>query len=305
LLSAAAEDLAYLRLPNDKKPPSHIEGRLATWVYGPTRQSQGHAAGVPGVRVVVEGGGRKIETKTDADGRYKVDVMGGRSYRVEFGAVDGFLVRGSGQEVMLPHYLSCGVADAGLGIEGQISGQVVDERGFPIPFFPVALESTPRYLRQHAVTDTAGRFQFPVRYPGPYYVTPSEELWTTPPALPPLNTAPIVVPVSTHVDAGTLRVPASVPVTIVELLIEDSAGKPAAGADVQFKQPDIFNAISYEAMPKADQRGRFQISLVAGQRYEIIASSDQNSPPGALDERAYVIIEAGPKPIRIRLAPFR
>lgn len=278
LLSAAAEDLQYLRTPDGEKSRSHIAGSVAAWVHDPSPQKQGRTVGIPGVPVFLEGAGRRIETKTDSGGRYRVDVAGGRAYRVEFGAVAGWLIRGS--------------------------GQVVDDNGLPVPFLPIALESTPRHLRQHAVTDAAGVFRFPLRYPGPYFVALSDELWQRPPELS-LNTTPITVPLSTGVDAGKLRVPASVRLVLVELVIEDSEGNPAAGAEVHFKQPNLFNAISYDAMPTADERGRFLISLVAGERYEFMPSYDRKTSTGTVYEEGRAVIRARPGPVRIRLAPFR
>ena len=305
LLAAAAEDLAYLRTPDQRKPRSHITGRVAQWLYDPVPGKEGRSVGIPNVPVVVTSGETRLEAKTDSDGRYTIPVESQRAYQVQFGSVEGLPIRG-GQQVWLPHYLACAFVGAGVAQDARVSGQVVDDAGLPVAFLPIALVSSPEYLQRHTMTDAAGRFQFHVPYPGPHKVTPSTDLWEKPPAVPPLTPAPLDVPRVGHVDTGPLRMPSMVKLVRIVLLYEDSEGKPAAGAHVTFRQPDIYNAISYDPFPTADERGAFSITVVPGQRYEVGAMYQKKTADGSASEEATVVITAtDSRPILIRLAPFR
>lgn len=302
-LRAAAEDLAYLRIPDAKKPPSHITGRVTKYVYDPSPGKEGRSVGIAGVPVIVTGRTTRLEAQTDAEGRYSIPVESGSAYQVDFGRVEGLSIRGSGQQIWLPHYRACAMANAGVAYDGRVSGQIVDALGLPVPFLPITLASSPRYLQRHTLTDADGRFQFDIRYPGPHVVTLATGLTQDTQALP-LTLAPLSVPAAGHVDAGQLRMPSSLKRTLVEILIEDSAGNPAAGAHVSFRQPDVFNADSYAPDPRADEKGAFRISLVAGQRLEVSAQYSRKTPAESVHEEGTVVIHA-PGLIRMRLAPFR
>lgn len=100
-LSMAAEDLKYLRLPDEQKPPSHIEGRVM--------RENVPLADVP---VIVTSGETRIEARTDRDGRYLIPVDTFRSYQIEFGrGADGLVIQEGRRQVLLPHHLACAVVD--------------------------------------------------------------------------------------------------------------------------------------------------------------------------------------------------
>lgn len=305
LLGAAGEDLEYLRLPDRQKPPGQISGRVMRRVYGPVFGEEGRDVAIAGVPVVLTRGETRLESKTDADGRYVIEVGPGE-YNVEFGSVDGLDIRG-GPPVSVPHYRACAIADGTVPYApARVSGQIVDERGLPIPFLPLVLLSSYRYLDEHTLTDLNGRFELPVRNPGLHIVSPSTDLWRNAPLPIALTPSPLTVPSGGHLDTGALRLPASVRLARVELFIRDSAGTPASGADVYFREAETRNATSYDPSPQADERGRFTVSLIAGERYEFIVSHDRKTPTGTESEEAYVTIVAGGRqPVRIRLAPVR
>ena len=297
-LRAAAEDLAYLRIPDEKKPGSQISGRVTRYVYDLSQGGGGHDVPIANVPVTVTGHGEKREARTDSDGRYAIPVQGGRTYQVTFGRVEGLKIRGAGQpaEISLPHYLSCATANAGALYDGRLSGQIVDGAGRPVPFLPITLVSSPRLLQQHMLTDASGHFQFAEVYPGAHDVVPSLSLWEGKRALPSLTPSPINVGPAARVDAGRLRLPAAPKMVLVEIVIETSAGQPAAGARVIFRQPEDYDLIEYA--PPADKTGTFRVTVVAGQRYRVEA--------GSVSETGETIFEAtGATPIRLRLAPPR
>lgn len=305
LLSAAGEDLEYLRLPDEQKPPSQISGRVTRRVYSPVFGDEGRDVAIAGVPVIVTRGSARLESKTDGDGRYVIDVRPGE-YNVDFGSVDGLTVRGT-PSVFVSHPRACAIANGTVPYApARISGQVVDERGLPVPFLPLVLLSSDRYLDEHTLTDIDGRFALPVRNAGPHIVSPSIDLWRNPPPPIALTPAPLTVPSGGHLDAGALRLPAAVRLARVELLIRDSAGAPASGASVYFRESSTRNATSYDPTPRADENGRFAVVLIAGERYEFIVSHERTSPTGSESEEVYVTIVAGRAPVvRLKTAPWR
>ena len=302
LLTQAAEDLAYLRIPDDKKPQSHITGTVMRPVYNLAGGGGARNVPVPNVPVTVRGSGTRVEAKTDSDGRYSIPVPTSGLLRVEFPRyVDGLSIR-SGAELTLPHYRACAVVDAFATYDGRVSGQIVDDRGRPVPFLPITLASSPRLLQQHILTDAEGRFAFAEVYPAAHDVVPSMSLWDQ--ALPPITAAPVTVAPAARVDMGVLPLPASMRMTLVEIHIVDSEGKPAADAYVTFRQPDEYRRI--DNAPRADKAGIFRVSVIAGRRYRVEAGYTRTTPAGAVHEKAEMVFEAtGLKPIQLRLAPSR
>jgi hypothetical protein len=246
----------------------------------------------------------RAEARTDADGRYSIPVEGRQAYQVRFGPIEGLAIRPSRQEVRLSNYRSCATVAASALYDGRLAGQIVDARGRPVPFLPISLLSSPRLLQQHTLTDAAGRFQFREVYPGAHDVAPSTSLWKGPRALPLLTQAPLAVAPAGRVDAGRLRLPSSLNMTLVQIIVETSDGRPATGAQVTFKQPDEYHAISYA--PAADQAGRFRVTVLAGRRYEVEAAHTRTTAAGTVFETGKVVVEAsGTAPVHLRLAPPR
>ncbi len=111
-LSGAAEDLRYLRLPDQQKPPSHIAGQVTRDVYDAAKKHTGDSLPVAGVSVIVTSGTTRLEVKTDRDGRYHIPVDVGRLYQVDFGrGADGLVIRGPSAPVSLRHSRACAVVD--------------------------------------------------------------------------------------------------------------------------------------------------------------------------------------------------
>lgn len=303
-LSHAAEDLAYLRIPDKDKPPSQVYGRVTRHVRDLSLRTPGEYVPVPDVTVTVTSGSSRLEVKTDSDGRYAVPIESHDFYQVDFARhVGGLSIRGS-EQVRLQHHRACAVVDARAIYDGRVVGQVVDDRGRPVPFMPITLASSPRLLQQHMLTDAAGRFEFAEVYPAEHDVVPSISLWQGSRALPPLTPTPLHVGPSARVDAGPLALPASMTMALVEIRIEDSTGKAAAGAYVTLRLPDEYGRIEYA--PEADHTGIFRVSLVAGQRYRVEASHTREAPTGAVYETGETVFEATAlKPIRLRLARSR
>lgn len=304
LLENAQEDLAYLRLPDKEKPTSHIAGRVARYVYEPYPGTGGDSVGIANVPVIVTRGDTRLETTTDSEGRYKVDVQPGEYY-VAFEAVDDFNTK-SGRFVSVPHYRTCAIADGGVRFGGTVVGQVVDDAGMPAAFLPVQIASTVQRRLEHTLTDAAGRFEFRVHHQPPHEIAVSVDLWPAVPDVPPLTREPLPDPRGGILDAGQLRLPEAIKLALVELIIVDSTGKPASGARVSFRQPTIRNATSYDPSPRADENGRFLVSLIAGERYEVIVGYTRETPTESEIEEAFVTIETPARgPIRIRLKPWQ
>ena len=308
-LRDAAEDLAYLRLPDEKKGTSRIIGQVLHQKVD-VSTSRSEFVPIPGVAVTVIDGDWKVETRTDQEGQYSVPVGSHRQYTVTFGGVEGLRLSAYPETVWIPHHRSCASVVASAHYDGRLSGQVVDSRGAPVPFFPLTLAPSPATsmggFERHAVTDVGGRFQFERLNPAPYVIAPSTTLWRGPFALSPLTASPVALGPSARVDAGVLRLPDAMKVTLLEIQLEDGEGKPAKGVYVYVKRPGSYDALFPDAGTATDDAGMFRVSLIAGRRYEIEARHTRYVSGRSIDEMVSAVIEAtGLKPIRLRLAPPR
>lgn len=299
LVSQAAEDLAYLRLPESEKGTSRVIGRVQRLVVDPASPvypTPSHP--LKGIRVRATDGTTASETVTQDDGTYSIQVPSDRYIDVSFGAVPGLRIYGDTQ-VHIPHWRACAVVNGYARYDSRLAGVVVDTGGRPLPFFPVSLLVSPHFERS-AMTDAAGRFEFAGVDPAAYHVAPNRRLWSGEHALPELTRRPVVVGVSSQVDAGRLVLPATLPTALIDGLVVDEDNRPAPRAEVLIR---LANSGSERIF--ADASGRFRATVVAGQLYELQASTPGDGWGAGRQEAKTTITAAAVTRVRLRLARSR
>lgn len=297
LLSQAAEDLAYLRLPDSEKGTSRVIGRVGHLVVDPAKPVYPQViTPLKGVRVKATDGTAGSETVTRDDGTYSLQVPAQRDIRVSFGAVPGLTINGAAH-VRIPHERACAVVDGYARYDNRMSGTVVDSRGRPLQFFPLSLLVPPHFERT-TMTDAGGRFEFAGVDRSAYHVAPNRRLWSDKEALPDLTRRPVVVGASGRVDAGRLELPAPMATALIDGFVVDEHNRPAPRAEVLIRL-----ATSGSERLFADDSGRFRVTVVAGHSYDLQASTRRDGWDTRLREARLTVTPSDRARVVLRLAP--
>lgn len=179
-VSQAEEDLAYLRGLANAKSGATLFGRLFRIVGDPEHGPYKEGPKMAGVKVVVTGAGKTIETVTNDAGEYKVTGLPPGDYDASpqlpenLGAVsnrdkeDNF-GRFTGREPLSLSEGSCGELSFTVRFNGSVSGRVLDAAGDPAKEVQVNLlwgEDSEKYW--YTWTDKEGYYKFVLVQPGTY-----------------------------------------------------------------------------------------------------------------------------------------
>lgn len=307
-LHAAQEDLAYLRLPDEKKNGSRVIGQVVYHSFD-TSSADGRLTRVPveNVPVRITNGLTTAETRTDREGRFSIQADWHRHYEVAFGSVNGLVVAGN-TSVWLPDYRACASVSAIARDDGRVMGIVEDSSGKPIPFFPLFLRTVPGpvpALEKRTMSGADGRFEFRDVQRARYVVGASGG----PPRLyagPDLSTE-YPIEVRGHVDrvqAGRVRLAALDRAVLVQGTVIGEDGRPASGARVSVARRNGYSTL---AELLTDESGVFRVSVIAGFGYEFIASMlrREGSREFLLDTKAAIPRADQDTSISLRLARSR
>lgn len=212
-VSEAKEDLEYIRGLADAAPDGMILGTVTRFV--PSFRDDGHTVyPIDGARVIATSGGRHFETRSNAEGEYRLPGLPAGSY-VFAVVLPGRLVPVPPRGGRLPWATievrdrGCAQVDYQTASDGRVRGRLLDARGQPIAgrsvfLFPArsAAESVKALSER---TDDRGRFEFAElpagryvlainiegrhpddaypRYPRVYYPASRTEVGATPLAL--------------------------------------------------------------------------------------------------------------------------
>ena len=315
LLTEAAEDLAYLRaIPKETPTLGRLVGRarLADMDFVNGRMTDDQAP-VPGVRLLVEGEGRRLNAVTKSDGTFELPAPPGH-YVMTAEAPAG-LSASSPIKFDLKDARGCASQNIYIRTDGRVSGQVVSWNGAPVPHLPVALMAPnhPDYRSLPARTDAEGRYEVKLVPPGKFLlsVDPFQERsfrpWHPPSilfpgTLEPVNAHVIEMTASARIVLPPFVLPSTPSFSVVSGKVVAADGVPIAGARVHL----YLDGKSYPSIGEpveTDQAGAFALALKNGESYRV---SVELYRPGAISLEGETRVKApATTPITIVLRPIR
>ncbi len=254
--------------------------RLSGTVVGPGQVP------VAGARVEATSAGGDDDVETDANGAWRMPVLGAGSYRVT-AAADGLAT--AVHEIELDGVTARDGVQFRLETGRQLQGVVVDAAGAPVAQADVAVHAS-RFDARHVTTGADGRFA----------ITGLARATLTVIALHGnVASAPIEVDLREG-PAGDLRL-ALAPAMIAGVVV-DPTGAPVPEARVGARRDGVVVATA-NGSDVADAAGRFEIGPLAAGEYRLRAEW-----PGTPDGNLYLTPEAGTAAagasgVRLTLAP--
>ena len=319
-VSQAEEDLAYLRGLANAKPGATLYGRLLRLVGDPEHGPYSEGPKMAGVKVVVTGGGKTIETATNEAGEYKVTGLPAGDYDAfprlpeNLGAVSSHdkrddFGRFTGREPVSLSEGSCGELSFTVRFNGSISGRVIDARGQPAKEVKVVLASGEDVEKDFDTwTDKEGYYKFVMVQPGSYLLG-FNLTWA------PDNDDPypktFYPGVKTRSEASLITVgegeqlkgyDMTLPPRLLERQLKVTVvwpdGKPAAGVNVDL---EINEATNPSRQIATDESGTALVSVFENHYYIIYAQGERaekpfHSPPIEL------LVDKTLKPIKLVLS---
>jgi protocatechuate 3,4-dioxygenase beta subunit len=174
-LSEASEDLEYIRGLSKAESGGQIFGSVKRFRRVNADVSHQPLGPMEGVRVTIEGGGKRLVAVTDGKGSYRAAGLRPGGYLVRIKAPDGLYPSDAQHKVEITDK-GCAVVDFTFQPNTSLSGQVFDEDSAPAPKILVDLipsdEINERYQRYilFVHTDDEGRFAFRTIPSGTYYL---------------------------------------------------------------------------------------------------------------------------------------
>lgn len=292
LLSQTADaDLDYLRR-------SLTATRTHGVIQGTATRSDPSTDGVvvppvpfAGARVLLSDGGRDREAVTGADGRYAFDVPPGR-YELRAEVPDGLYAEGLRADgrwtIEVRDERACAQANFAVRADGRITGRIVDARGQPLSGMSVDLLSRRPYISRYmrvglGVTTAAdGSYEFVRVAPGTYVIAVDtlrpdvtgrqREQVYAPGVMAESAARQLTLAASERVSAGDLVVPAALPLVSLRGVVRQADGLPVAGARVYIRGE--LRPVPWSGGPvTTDAEGRFAVTVMADQRYQLIAEA--------------------------------
>lgn len=272
-LSAAAEDLAYLRSLAAIKPgtPARVTGRVHLVEWSRPRGAKPRA--MPGVTITAIGEGRTVTARSDRDGAFELAGLPLGSYKVTVKAPEGY--EGGSQTVDIHDPRGCGPELLYVRYDGRVAGRAIDSGGNGVRGLPLELVATagPDNSGGGAPplrTWTAGNGTFEVRL-----VPPGRYLLTLPRAFnlghPNSAGAEVVVSAGARVRLPDFVLPEGIPIVTVEGVVVDPAGQPARDAHIVLSDSSEGpSAVGPRFTTGPD--GKFAFTVIDGRKYELHAS---------------------------------
>lgn len=319
-ISDADEDLAYLRGLANAKPGATLHGRLLRLIgdneHGPVKEGPKMA----GVKVVVTGEGKTLETLTDEKGEYSVTGLPAGEYDTfpqlpeGLGAVSNRDKRDdsgrfAGREPLRLVERGCGELSFAIQFDGRVSGRVVDAAGEPAKEVQVNLLSGEDSDKAwYTSTDKEGRYEFVLLQPGSYLLginlrwAPDEKNPYPKSFYPGVKTRTeaslLTVGEGERLKGYDMTLPPRLRERQVNVTVVWPDGKPAGEAGVSYSMTD---AKSFGARVETNDQGVAVLTLFENHNYLVYAN-------GRRSEKAFhtppveVLVDNTLKPLKLILS---
>lgn len=295
-VSDAEEDLTYLRgLKNASADGGTLYGSLKRIIgdleYGPAEEGPAMA----GVKVVISGEGRTIETTTNANGEFKATGLPPGEYDAfpdlpsNLGAIsnrdekDNF-GRFTGRKPQKLSDHSCAELSFIVQFNGTVSGTVLDAEGKPAK--EVQLNLVPGNngdSERWTWTNEEGRYEFPMVQPGSYLLgfnlkwVPDKDDPYPKTYYPGVKTrseaALITVGEGEKLKGYDMTLPQKLAERKVTVAVVWPDGSPAVGVDVYY---EISEGTSSDKTVETNKQGKAVLSLFENYRYIVYSTAERN-----------------------------
>ena len=296
-VSDADEDLTYLRaLKNASTGGGTLYGKLERIIgdleYGPSEEGPP----MSGVKVVISGEGRTLETTTNAKGEFKATGLPPGDYDAfpelpsNLGAISNQDEKGpfglfTGRRKLKLSDHSCAELNFIIQFNGTVSGVVLDAEGKPAK--EVQLNLVPGDngdKEQWTWTNGEGRYEFRMVQPGSYLLgfnlrwVPDKDDPYPKTYYPGVKTrseaALITIGEGERLKGYDMTLPPKLTEREVTATVVWPNGSPAVGVDVHY---EVSEGTSLGEMVKTDKQGKAVFNLFENYRYIVYSSAERNN----------------------------
>jgi hypothetical protein len=296
-LSFAADDLEYLRSLAIAKPGATLYGKLVRFIgdveHGPVKEGPKMA----GVKVVVTGEGKTIETVTNDAGEYRVSGLSPGDYDASPQLPDNLAAissrdqkdnfgRFTGREPIRLTDRGCGEINFSVQFNGIVSGRILDAAGEPAKEVHIRLGSADAEDKERWTwTDKEGYYEF-VRVPPGSYLLGFNLTWAPDDDAPYPRTfypgvktrseaALITVGEGEKLKGYDMTLPPRLSEREVRVTVVWPDGRPAVGARVYYEmnEPKVTHL---GASVETDARGQVNLNLFDNYHYIVYSTVQRN-----------------------------
>jgi 5-hydroxyisourate hydrolase-like protein (transthyretin family) len=325
-LSEAADDLTFIReVANSTDTTGSIFGRVVKRNYQ-WKEGEDVFKPIANAELVLEGQGKRVEMRSDAEGRFRFASLKPGPYKVRLKIPEGLTDESLDDESRRTVEGDASVTARGcdetafyLESDTRVTGRVLDATGQPVPNLRLEMRPAPNNRNNYnslrfAQTDAEGRFSFKTVPPGSYLLgfriissQSNEETLPFPrayyPGVPTRELAGVVrVEEGEQLKGLEFRLPPRLTEVNLEGVVVWEDGRPAAGASVNVSLLEEGEMTTYRYV-KADERGRFTFKAFDGATYRVSATAQTSAGQTAMAK--WVDFQAAPdtKPLRLVVAP--
>lgn len=314
----AEEDLAYLRAQATTKPGASLSGRLVRLIGDPEHGPAEEGPKMVGVKVVVTGEGKTIETETNEKGEYSFKGLSPGNYDVAPQLPDSLAAsstqdrydnfgRFTHREPVLLSDRGCTELPFVVQFNGVVSGKVADAAGVPVKEVQINLVTGDDNDKGwYTWTDHEGKYSFTKVHPGSYLLgfnlkwAPNKGDPYPKTYYPGVKTrfeaSLITVGEGEKLKGYDMTLPPRLTERAVKLTVVWPDGRPATGATVRYEMNE---ATDFGTRVNADAKGQATLTLFDKHYYVIYARVE--TAGGTHSVPVEVFVDKSLKPLRLVL----
>ena len=319
-VSHADEDLEYLRAQATAKPGATLYGKLTRLIGDPEHGPVKEGPKMAGVKVVVTGEGKTIDTLTNDQGEYRVSGLSPGAYDVFPELPDNLAATSNrdkednfgrfiGREPTSLSERGCSDVSFTVQFNGAISGKVVDSTGEPAKEVQINLVLGDDDDKSWWTwTNKEGYYEFPRVQPGSYLLgfnldwAPDKDDPYPKTYYPGVKTRAeaslITVGEGEKLKGYDMTLPQLLSARELKVTVVWPDGRPAVGVRVVYEMNE---ATSNGESAETDARGQATLSLFNTYHYIIGAVAEQNEKDFH-SEPIEVLVDKSLKPLRLVLS---